>query len=694
MGLGCLLSAPVHAQERNDKPVLMQADKLGYDQENQIAVALGNVEVSQGDSVLYADRITYYQQQNVVRAHGNVIMMDPTGQVYFSEQAQVTGDLKRGVINNLRTKMADNSRFAARQAVRKNENQLTLERATYSPCELCEGSEDPLWQLKAEEIEIDQEDQSVTYDNAWLEVWGVPVLYTPYLSHPTPGADRKSGFLTPDYGSSSNLGSIIKVPFYWNIAPDKDATITSYFTSEEGPVLELEYRQLFEKGQMEFRGSGTFPDERDGLTGARTGSNEFRGHVFAAGNGEVTEHWNWGFNLERATDDTYLRRYGFGDQDTLQSRVQFDRIEGRSYVQAQSLTFQGLEIDDDPDRTPLILPLLSAEYESDPWVLGSRWRVGGNAMALTRTLGSDTNRLSSTLGWNLPLISNTGNVFDVDAQVRADYYNIDDNTVGAMRLSENVSRVLPRLGVSWRYPLVNHMETGSAVIEPTIVGVVGSRGHNPAVIPNEDALVTDFNDLNIFAYDRFPGLDRYQEGSRVTYGLRSQWSGYEGETLTGMFGQSYRMEQDAVFPDNNTPGEKWSDYIGSLGIDYMPVSIGYRFRLDQKNFSPTRHEVVSGYTEDWFSVNVNYLKLRSDSVLADREDISFASTMQLTNYWKLKAGGARDIEQEQSRNAFVSLIYEDECITLTTLALRDFTRDRDVEPSDQYLVNVILRNVN
>ncbi len=685
--------AAVPEQDSRQKPVLMQADKIGYDQNSKIVVALGNVEVVQGESVLRADKITYYQMQNVVRATGNVVMMDKTGQVFFSDQAQVTGDLKKGIIYNLRTQTADNSRFAARQAERLNEREMQLQKAAYSPCELCEDS-DPLWQLKADEINIDSEEQMVTYDDAWLELWGLPILYTPYLSHPTPGADRKSGLLTPEYGSSSNLGTVVKVPYYWNIAPDKDATFTSYFTGAEGYVQELEYRQLFEAGEIKLNGSGTFPDERDGVTGARTGDREFRGHIFAEGRGDMSEHWNWGFDVARATDDTYLRRYGFGDRDVLQSRLFFDRIEDRSYLIAQSLAFQGLELNDDPDVTPLIMPLIEGEYESDAGLWGSRWRTFGNALVLKRTVGSDMNRLTGAMGWRLPLVSDYGHVFELDAQLRTDFYNISDNSVGNRTFDEDLTRVIPRLGLSWKYPLVNHFESGSWVAEPTAVLVTSSRGHNPLEVPNEDSLVTDFSDLNIFAYNRFAGYDRVEEGSRATYGLRTQWSGNTGEVVNASFGQSFNTDNDGLFPDTRTYDEDWSDYVGQMGIAFMPVDVNYRFRLAGEDFTPLRHEVISRFDLSPLTFGVNYLKLTSDPILSDREEVRVNTSLALTDYWTLQMGGVRDIEAVQSRNAFVSLIYSDECITLTTLALRDFTRDRDVEPNDQYLVNVILKNIN
>src|SRR5690606_8499367 len=102
---------------------------------------------------------------------------------------------------------------------------------------------DPLWQIKADHITVDKQEQQVSYEDAYFEIYGTPIIYMPYFSHATPGADNRSGFLMPEYAHSDNLGSVYKVPYYWAISPDKHATIVPIYTTDEGMVMGGEYRQ-------------------------------------------------------------------------------------------------------------------------------------------------------------------------------------------------------------------------------------------------------------------------------------------------------------------------------------------------------------------------------------------------------------------------------------------------------------------
>ena len=127
-----------------------------------------------------------------------------------------------------------------------------MRRAVYSPCELCPDNPapTPLWRLKAERVIHDQVEHSITYRDASLEFFGLPILYTPYFRHPDPSVTRQSGFLTPSYSSSTALGAEVTIPYYWSLAPDRDVTFSPRFTALESAVLAGEYRERTQDGQF------------------------------------------------------------------------------------------------------------------------------------------------------------------------------------------------------------------------------------------------------------------------------------------------------------------------------------------------------------------------------------------------------------------------------------------------------------
>ncbi len=688
---GLAQSAP---EVKEDEPVYMQAEKMGYDQKNGIVLALGKVEVYQGESILMADRIAYYQTQNIVRADGNVSLLQPDGNVYFADKLTLKDDLKAGVIQNFRIRLSDNSLFAAREAQRVSPSRMKLRRAVYSPCKLCEGK-DPLWQLKAKKVTIDEVEQRITYRDAHMEVYGVPVAYTPYFAHPTPDADPKSGLLIPEYEQSSNLGTMIKVPYYWRIGPDMDATLTPWYTTEEGPLLQGEYRQLTDNGKFDFTGSITNPRDRDASTGVVREGNDLRGHIFARGQSQYNETLSWGFDVNRTSDDTYLRRYEFSNVDSLTSRLYGQYLAGRNYALLESMAFQGLEVDDDPDRTPYVLPSFTGELQSRPLWGNSRVRFGTRSEVITRQIGADSRRVSVTSGWNVPYVSDTGHVFELDSELRTDHYSISDNILpNGQEYDGSETRFIPQMTLGWRYPMVKQFASSSLLVEPVAQFIASSNGNNPDEIPNEDSIGPEFSDINLFLTNRFAGADRIENGSRVIYGVRSQYQ-HSSETLfTGMLGENISLTGDRVYPLTNDLSRDVSDIVGQAGMETGNLSLDYRFRLDPEDGSMRRNEFNGSVAEGNNGLYLDYVDINNDPFVEDQRNVILATSVALAPEWTLTAGGQRDLENNQAITAGVGLIYQNECITVFTDAKKEYTRDRDLEPNTSVSVRLALKNLN
>lgn len=693
--MAALLSAPAAAQPKVSatEPVYMEAEKLGYDQQNAIVIARGKVEVVQGESVLMADQITYYQNQGIVRADGNVVVTDPSGDVYFGDQVQLRDDLLEGVIRHFRVRMSDNSQFAAAEARRLSATKTQMKKAVYSACKVCEGRS-PFWQMKAYDVEIDDEEQRVYYEDLTLEMWGVPVLYSPYFFHPTPDADRKSGILKPEYQQTSNLGTVIKVPYYVNIAEDKDATLTPIYTSEEGGALEVEYRQKTDGGQYQLNGSITYPDKRDD-NGMALSEQEIRGHVFARGDQGLTEHWTAGFDIQRSTDDTYMRKYRYGDYKSLNSRIYTERIEGRSHALIQAMAFQGLQIDDDPSREPFVLPLAQGYYESNPGWRGSRWFAAGNTQVIERDEGPKSRRLSVTGGYKVPVVTSGGHLFDMQTSLRTDAYSVEDVTLSSGKNFDGEEvRMIPEAALKWRYPLMKQVGSGSLTIEPTVLAVASSTGNNPEEIPNEDNRIPEFSDANLFHIHRFPGQDTVDEGSRIAYGVRSQWLINERANAQFLFGQNYSVDGNTPFPYRNRPNETWSDYVARAALEYQPIELSYQVRLDQDDLSARGNLLMAGYNSSPLQLNVGYVSLDDDAFLNDREEVITNVALALTDEWTLTGSGRRDLYNDNMVYAAGGLVFQNECFTLYTNFSKQYTRDRDYEPDTSFTVRVGFKNLN
>ncbi len=682
--------------------MLLSADTLAYDREPGVVTATGNVELVSGGRILRADAVSYDERRDLVTARGNVAMVESSGEVLFAEYAELSDGLKNGFVSEIRVLMTDHSRLAANSARRSDGNRTDMSKAVFSACRSCPNrpARPPLWQIKALRVTHDQSVGRVDYRDAFLEVFGVPVAYTPFLSHPDPTVERKSGFLVPKYGSSSELGAKIRVPFYFNLAPHRDATLSPLFTSEEGTVLAGEYRERTHTGRFRIQGSVTHIDERD-ENNAKTGNKEIRGHVEAAAALDADDTWRWGFTAARSTDDTYLRRYNFSGEDTLTSNAYVEGFRGRVYASANAYAFQGLRREDSPGQTPLVLPELNYNFVGQPGPFGQRWEIDANALALSRKSGTDSRRLSLGLGWYLPYTSASGQVYNLLASVRGDLYHVADFTDRSMpgrSLDGFEGRLLPRLALHWRYPFIRKRGRISQIVEPVAAVVAAPSGGNPDDISNEDSRSFEFDDTNLFSTNRFPGLDLWDGGQRVNYGLKVGAYGAGGGYSTALIGQSLRWRENGPFGEKTGLEDRRSDYVGRVSI-FPSRFLGYthRFRLDKDRLSLRRNEFDVAFGARAFRVDVGYVALSRELTregLTTREEVRLASRIRITDHWSASASTRRDLTGKGDTISWsFGAAYMDECIEFGIQLDRSFTEDRDVRPFTDFSLRVRLRHI-
>jgi LPS-assembly protein len=679
-----------------ETPALFKADRVRHDRDLGLVIATGNVEVTHGARILLADTLTYNQRTDTVSANGNVRLLDPSGDVMFADFMELSGDLKNGIAETIRVRLSDNSRLAAVGARRIGGVRTELRKAVYTPCLPCKEHPErpPIWQVKAFEVVHDQERQEIEYYDAFLEFMGVPVMYLPYLSHPDPTVKRKTGFLVPSYGGDGELGGVIRVPYFINISPTQDATLTPIVTTKEGLALLAEYRNRFSGGLFVGDGSVTYATKEDGTDG-------FRGHFDGRLNVDIDDTWRGGLKIDLTSDDTYLRRYGLGSDDTLTSRAFVEGFRRRSYAAANAYYFQGLRAEDDAGETPIIHPIADFNYIGEPGRHGGRWSLDSNMLLLTRTDGTDSRRLSLKTGWQLPYTSAIGEVYTLFANLQTDAYFVDDvkdpgnpdNT-----LSGFTGRIFPQIGLDWRYPFVRNDGRFSQLIEPIAGVIVAPNGGNPDKVPNEDSIDFEFDDTNVFRATRFTGLDRVEGGQRAYYGVKGAVYGPGGGSLSAFIGQSYRVRQDSTFAEGSGLDKNFSHFVGRVGISPgRLVDILYRFRIDNEDFTPKRNEVSASIGPPALNLKATYLFIDQQGPtdeFPDRQEIKAAISSKLTSNWSFAASTRRNLEPDGGAlNYRMNLDYVDDCFTFGVSYTKTFTEDRDVRPTETIFFKIQLKNL-
>lgn len=679
---------------------LLTSDEMIYEERLGIVTARGSVELTRGDRVLRADTISYNRNADVVTASGNIALLEPSGEVLFADYLELAGDLKSGAIAGIRVLLTDDSRLAANGARMAADGRTDMSKAVYSPCEICTdgGGHAPFWQVKAVRVTHDKALQRIFYTDAIFEVFGVPVAYLPFFSHPDPTVVRKTGFLDPVFGSDTTLGITYQQPFFFDISPSQDATIAPIITSKEGVILTGEYRQVTESGLFNVQGSVTRDERRidDPKTTRRT-----RGHILGEGAFALDGAWTWGFDVGRATDATYLGRFGFGrGQDSLTSELYLENALGRDFTQFRALSFQSLDPNVDEATVPYIAPLVDYKVKSEPGSDGSYWLFDANAMVLGRDEGAESRRLSLKGGWRLPFTGPGGDFYEFTLAMRADGYSVEEVARGGGKPTFDgfTGRLVPSAELFWRYPFARSIPNGLLIVEPLAQLIVSPNGGNPAEIPNEDSLVFEFDDANLFSVNRFPGLDRVEGGGRANYGVRLYAQGLGGGYSELLIGQTYRLQADDTFETGTGLDDNFSDYVGRITVapaDYLDFS--YRFRLDKDNFTARRSQVsVSAGTRrlrGW----LDYTNLSDEPTTGSPttvEQINLFANLRITDNWSVNARHQRDLSANGgSLFTGFGVTYENECIQIVTRLDRNFTQDFDIEASTTFTFQVRLRNL-
>ncbi|MFN8926189.1 MAG: LPS-assembly protein LptD [Rhodospirillales bacterium] len=701
---------PARAQEtpgEGREPAVINADQLTFDDGLGLVIATGNVELSQGGRLLIADTVTYNQKTNVATASGNVRMVEPNGDIVFAEYVELTDDLRRGFVDRVRILLTDNSRVAGASAERTDGGRfMRINRAVYSPCNLCpdDPTRAPVWQIRSARITHDQEAKDIVHRDAQLEILGVPILYTPFLSHPDPTVERRSGFLAPTLGTDSNLGSIARSHYYFDIAPQTDATLETTWSERDGLLLGGELRQRFESGAVTLEGSVVRAERKETENGREiTKDTSLRYHLFGTGVYNLNDVWRTGFSVNRTSDNTYLRRYGYSYEDILTSRLYTEGFWGRSYAAFNAYGFQDLRAAN-AEEEPTILPEAYLSWLGQPGdILGGRASFEGGIVSLSRAKGSDYRRISLVPGWERTWYASSGLVTTVSTLARGDFFFTEQQSdllrAGATGRDEDAARLLPVGQISLRYPLVGQIGSVQPVVEP-IVSFTAAPRIGDVRSSNEDSRINEITDRNLFRYNRFTGVDRVETGQRVTYGVQAGLYGERGG-YTGVFlGQSYGFDENDDFGRPTGVNEQRSDYVGRLTVrPGSNVSLEYAASLDGDTQAMRRQELFASAGVEAFTLNTTYLYRTEPSANvgnALRDEYLVAGfSSRLTDNWSIGASRAFDFSSGGRGVLSTSgvLTYADECLVLQFVALDSNIQRSDLSAGPSFFVRFVFRGL-
>lgn len=706
---------PAPADESADQ-IAFSADQLEYDQNIDVVSASGDVRMNREGYYLRADRVAWNRVTGEVRATGNVRIVGPADDVAYGDTVVLEENLRDGVVENLLLVLADGGRLAAVEGRREN-GVATLDRAAYTPCAVVDPEgcpKEPTWQINAVRVIHDPVRHRIIYRGATLNLFGRPIIGLPGLSHPDGTQGGGSGVLVPTFSYDRINGVEVALPYYFRFAPNRDATITPHLFTDVAPMIEAEYRHLTERGAYQIHGYATYS--------ARVGINEvappdadrvFRGYIEGNGRWQLTPQWSVVASGRYVTDRTFLRRYDIARDDRLRSMIEAERIGAESYISIAGWAFQGLRVTDVDGQQPIALPAIDARWRlGDPW-LGGQIRLQANSLAIFRTEGQETQRAFASAQWDRRFITPLGQELVLTAFGRGDVYHASDT-----RLTDNPfysgtdgwkGRMIGAVAADLKWPFIGSFFGGTQQLTPRVQFVASPQTEN-LDIPNEDARAVDLEDSNLFALNRFPGYDRWEDGVRVTYG--ADWAfDLPGIRVSTNIGQSYRLSsRELIFPPGTGLSGRFSDFVGRTTLQLgRRLTFVHRFRLDKDNFAVRRNEIDATIGGRQTYATIGYLRLNRDidpviEDLRDREEIRAGGRIRFARYWSIFGSAVVDLTGRREdplsqADGFdpirhrIGISYDDDCIELGITWRRDYETTGDARRGNTFLIRVALRNL-
>ncbi|MGA7805189.1 LPS-assembly protein LptD [Bradyrhizobium sp.] len=750
---------PARPRVPNDGQMLVQAVEVDYDYNNARVSAVGNVQLYYNGTSVEADKVIYDQKTKRLHAEGNIRMTDADGKITYADLMDLSDDYRDGFVDSLRVDTEDQTRMAATRADRSSGNYTVFENGVYTACAPCrdDPKKPPLWQVKGMRIIHDQVDKMLYFETAQLEFFGVPVAYLPYFSTPDPTVKRKSGFLMAAPSESSIYGYGLEIPYYWAIAPDMDATFAPRITSTQGLLLQAEFRQRLLDGAYQIRAYGIDQLNPNNLAG-QPGDRQLRGGIETKGQFALNDKWVWGWDGVALSDYTFMSDYqlsmykdpmaAFMNLPTEAiSQLYLTGVGNRSYFDARTMYF--LSFSGNQQQVPVVYPVIDYSNVFNYPIMGGEVSYKTNFTNLTRndavfdpiTTTANTNSLCTTASadpmariptqcllrgmpgtytrlsvegdWRRSFTDSAGEIWTPFASLRADAINADiSNQPGVANFlpvgDTQALRVMPTVGLEYRYPFINVQPWGSTTIEPIAQIIIRPNESYAGKLPNEDAQSLVFDTSNLFDVDKFSGYDRVEGGGRANVGVQSTTQFDHGGAVKVMFGQSYQLfglNSFAVQDVTNTGVDSGlatpaSDYVSS--VEYSPnrtYTFSVRSRFDEATFNVQRFEAEARANFDRWSVSLLYGDYAAQpdlGYLTRREGLLGTGSVKIAANWVVSGGARWDLVSNQINQYIIGAGYVDDCFVLAANYVTSYSYATSTLPptlSHAYMLQIGLRTL-
>lgn len=649
--------------------VYIEADQALF-REDAPSELSGQVFLQKDEQVLQADQVIYERNTEIAHAKKSVVFHSDNI-VINSPEARFNLKDKSGTIANAQYQVKNNAENQAMQSgngrsdkIVKGQDQTVLHQASYSTCPPQKQS----WAIHSSKVKLDHKKNVGTAKNVTLKVGKqqLPVFYFPYFSFPLTD-ERKSGFLMPNYQTSDKVGIGLSLPYYFNLAPNYDLTLTPNIFTKRGILLGSEFRYLLEdhRGEVQF---DILPndDERSG---------EDRYYYSVKHYSRWLDRFDFAMNAEGVSDNDYFDDFGgtlaASSRTSLQRQAMLSTAGSDWNFLGRVEQHQLLDGSDNPyERLPQLL------FSYYPASLNKNFNA-----RLDTELVHFANKTNATDGTRFDVkavlekqFSSISHYIKPSVSLRHTQYSIDDNTLG----DNQITRTLPTVSVDAGMYFDRYFSDGSKIqtLEPRLY-YVRTPYDDQSDIPNFDSSEVTFNYSSLFLDNRFTGKDRVEDANRLSLSLTSRVkeSDTGKEWLRASVGQIVHFDDRKVtLPSASVETDARSQVaFEAAGKLSNRLSVSSQALWNTKDGDFDASEIQLNYKDDKKRIlNIGYRQLQDE---LEQSHVSFVSPVK--DNWKLIGNWDHDVKNNRNLETMLGVEYGTCCVKTRVIARNYLTSDNN-----------------
>ena len=692
--------------QQNAKEVLIYADKISYDQQNNI-VAKGKAKILYENNIISSDLIIYSQTTGDITLPIEFSLKDKRNNYYYGSSGFFESNFELADINDVKVLLEDGSRIVGKK-IKRDHNIDVISKGVYSPCNskikiadfLC-----PIWQMESEKMLHDYNSLFLYQKHSKMRVFNLPVFYTPYLLTPSPlRKERKSGFLTPSINLNffdTKISQSTSFPYYFNLSQDKELTFTPIINygggTDSSQRFKFDYNQILSGGNLQTN-----------LTFDTTFENQNsekwlkEGSLINIYNQNINEKFKLKFSSALETSKNYIQQTNPNNDLSYSSSLHtaldiygyyLNQIDDELRINVTN--YQSNQDGEDNKTLPTILPYINF-YSGEEKFNGYNYSNNLEFYNIMRDIptqihAKSQNKISSLININNEKIMYNSKI-NFETNLYNQFFKTVDKKIENKYVVSEYFRSFPIFGVTAETPFKIINSKNNFIYTPKLKLVISPGISNSNKLSNEDSSISSYTIKNNSSLNRYSGTDKLDNSKRLDLSFN-----IKNNILNGTLWTTYEFTDNSNYHYTQGNKKKLSDLLSDINLTKEKYSASYNSRFDPHDNYMKSQNIKISYENKIANYNLNYLDQKNkteDIIVSDEETLNYEfASKKLFKYSKLSYKGLYDIKKSINKESSISYSYFDECFGINIDFKRNSYSEENLKPQDIITVMFSFKNL-